>query len=215
MGQLWSRCLETPSYVICALIVLIASVSCEKTARSQEVILSDTFNRASSATIDSNDNGLGGTVGQTYFEVDTVEINNNRLQLTDRRLISNARAAIDHNFIDTSIVASNGFTIEFDINPTDSGTGRFVTFSGWVGVNIGLSETDAKYTGSVTMDAGLSSFGILFRGHGGTLPGGSHVFGFSGPVATVYDMTPLSGDVYHVKLTFTATSGPNDLHDRS
>ena len=80
------------------------------------------------ATLDGGTNGAGRP--GLIYNTNTVEVNNNVLQLTDRRLISNARAVIDHNFINPSIVASNGFTIDFDVNPTDSGTGHLVCSSG-------------------------------------------------------------------------------------
>jgi hypothetical protein len=126
------------------------------------VVLSDDFNRTGT-NWGSNNNGLGGTVTQTYLSVAGVSTNGTQGEIDANRVI------VDYNLKNNAaIVTGGGFSVEALISPTDLSTGRE-----WGGIVLsstnsttvigGIGAISNKSNDSVRLGLGVRNSGTLLN----------------------------------------------------
>ena len=129
------------------------------------VIFSDSFDRANSNTVGTNDNALGGTITQTWIEhgdnAAEEAISSNALRLdSDAGGGGTAWVVPDHNFNTSDITTAGGFTLSYTVDPIEQ-----ANTSRWGAVSFGHSSTSAQDGNFVVVNA-PSAFGFLIADDG-------------------------------------------------
>ena len=129
------------------------------------VIFSDSFDRANSNTVGTNDNALGGTITQTWIEHGDAAaeeaILSNALRLdSDAGGGGTAWVVPDHNFNTSDITTAGGFILSYTVDPIEiENPGR------WAAVSFGHSSASATGGNFEVVDAD-SAFGFIITDNG-------------------------------------------------
>ena len=115
---------------------------------SAAVLYSDSFDRADSPTVGTNDNALGGVISASWVELEGgVET---QIQISGNALVWEGAgySCIDHKFTGAELLTS--FTVDFDVMPCPS-------TSNWFSINF------APAPGATAVNAASTTLGLLFR----------------------------------------------------
>ena len=172
--------------VVCAILLLLPSLSPHAAFAQGVLLLSDSFNRTVGDPLNTppqlsswgdNDNASGGTITQTYEASDPFTDAGNTGGAWvdgDRGVLAYAFTQIEHDWAtDSNVLAGGGLKIEFDLQEGGVASGHYAWWLGTADATIDPGFFDAG--GTVPLLNNTADVGLLWRNAGGS--GGSFLAG--------------------------------------